>query len=248
MLVDVHTHLDNKCFLSSINQVVERAKQANISIIINNGLNHKTNLKTLELSEKYEIIKAALGIYPEFVSRVDIDKEIKFIENNKNKIIAIGEIGLDKSKNISFELQKEVFIKLLDLAKKLDKPVIVHSRKAEKEIIDILEEKKTEKVILHAFHGNLSLAKRAQSLGYNFSIPVAIVKSTHFQNLVKILNLTSLLTETDAPYLNPTKKINEPCYIIDSLKKIAELKQITLEETEKTVFMNFQNLFYSSSM
>lgn len=248
MLVDVHAHLDSKCFSKNLDQVIERAKQANVSIIINNGLDHKTNLKTLELSKKYKIIKPALGIYPEYVFRTDVEKEIKFIEENKDNIIAIGEIGLDKSKETDFELQKQVFIKLIELAKKLDMPVIVHSRKAEKEVIDILESTKIKKVVLHAFHGNLKLVKRAQELGYKFSMPVSIIKSEHFQNIVKILNLNSILTETDAPYLNPLHKPNEPCYIADSLKKIAELKQVTIEETEKIIFMNFQSLFYSSSI
>lgn len=244
MLVDVHTHLDDKKFSNVIDQVIRRAKESNIVAIINNGINSKSNRKSLELVEKYDIVKAALGIHPTEISKVDIDDEVKFIENNKDKIVAIGEIGLDKHwEPEKLNEQKEVFLKLLSLAEKIKKPVIVHSRKAEKEVIEILETTKLKHVILHSFSGNFNLIKKAEDLGYKFSIPVSIINSHHFQNLVNKVSISSLLTETDAPYLNPFKKLNEPSNVKFSVQKISEIKKLSLDEVEKLLFMNYQNTF-----
>ena len=248
MLTDAHTHLHDKKFSKIIDQVIRRAKEENIVTIINNGIDYKSNRETLELAEKYDIIEPALGIHPTEISKTNTSKEIDFIESQKDKIIAIGEIGLDKHWNPEeLESQKEVFIKLLKLAEKIKKPVIIHSRKAEKEVIEMLQTTNLKHVVLHSFNGNFNLVKKAENLGYKFSIPVSIMNSHHFQNMVNQLSISSILTETDAPYLSPFKKLNEPSYIRFTIKKISEIKKLSLPEVEKLLYMNFQDTFYSSS-
>ena len=257
ILVDVHNHLDHDFFKEDLDQVIERAREAGVKSIITNGLDPDTNRKSLELANKYDIVKAALGIYPpESLEKeaetgehtrptieFDIDKEIEFIEQNKDNIIAIGEIGLDFVHSQT-DAQKELFKKLLDLAKKLDKPVLVHSRKAEREVIEILEANQQKKVILHCFSGRKSLIKRGVELGYYFSIPGNIVRSQQFQITAELVPFSQLLTETDGPYMSPFKdKRNEPAFIIETIKKIAEIKNITPEETANQIYMNYQHLF-----
>lgn len=243
MLVDIHAHLDLGQFDNDLEEVLDRAKNNDVKIIINNGINPESNRKTLELSKKYGIVKAALGIYPDCVSKIDIDSELNFIKENKNKIIAIGEVGLDGNEE-NIDLQKEVFIKIINLAKEIDKPLIVHSRKAEKEVIDLLEKNNAKKAILHCFHGNFELIKKATKLGYHFSIAPNIMRSEHFQRMAKEVPLSHILTETDSPYLGADRnERNEPANVVIAIKKIAEIKNLDAIEVENNIFMNYQRIF-----
>jgi TatD DNase family protein len=245
MIIDVHCHLDFEQFDGDRDEVIERAKQNNVKIIISNGTNLEKNKKVLELSKKYDIIKPAFGLYPteaESMSEKEITEIFDFIK--KNKPVAIGEVGLDLKHGKNIEKQKKVLEKMIDLSKKLDIPLIVHSWKAEKETLELLKENEAEKVIMHCFCGNAELTEEAESLGYSFSIPASIVKSKTFRKLAKRIQLKSILTETDAPFLSPYEgKRNEPAYIKETIKKIAEIKKITEEELENIIFMNYQNLF-----
>jgi TatD DNase family protein len=187
LLVDVHAHLDMKEFDCDLDDVIERAEKAGIKAIITNGINHESNLRAIKISEKYNIVKAAIGLYPEYVNEMsdkEIDDEIKFIEKNKNKIIAIGEIGLDfKYCDDEKQKQKQIntFKKIITLAKKIKKPMIIHTRKAEQQTIEILEQEKAENVVLHCFSGKIKLIKKAAELKYFFSVPANIVRSEQFQ-------------------------------------------------------------------
>jgi TatD DNase family protein len=245
--IDVHCHLDyldNK----KVNNVIQNAKKKNV-IIVNTGINVKSNRKTIEISKKYPEVKYALGIYPIdalSLSDEEIDEEIKFIQKNKDNLIAIGEVGLDlKEKGIeTLEKQKKNLKKFFELAKKIDKPIIVHSRKAEKETVEFLESLNAKKVVMHCFSGNMNLVKRIVENGWFLSIPASINNSTHFQQVVKDVNANNLLCETDSPFLHPEKlKDNEPVNVIVSYKKISEIKEIDLESVKKIIYDNYKNLF-----
>jgi len=248
MLVDIHAHLDFEHFKNDLNQVIENAKKANIKYIINSGVDKKRNLKTLKLAEKYDIIKASLGIYPteaEKRTQKELNEQINFIEKNKKNIIAIGEIGLDfyETKE-NYKEQKELFQKLIPLAEKTKLPVVIHSRKAEKDVIEILESSKLKNIIMHCFSGKFKLVKQIQDNGWYLSIPPIIAFSHHFQKVVETVPLTQIFTETDAPFLSPIKgKRNEPAFIAHTINKISEIKNLDKEEVEKIIFMNFQKVF-----
>lgn len=243
LLVDVHAHLDYY-INDGIDAIIENAKKAGVKVIINNGIDLEKNKVSLELAKKYDIVKAALGIYPLKIKEVNVDEEIKFIEKNKNKIIAIGEIGLDGLDKENLEEQTILFQKLINLAEKIKKPIIVHSRKAEEDVINILDSSTIKKVVLHCFSGNFKLVKRASELGYYFSIPTNIVFNQHFQKMAKEININRLLTETDSPYLSPFKdKRNEPAFVIEAVKKIAEIKGFDVEETANSIYLNYKDLF-----
>ena len=247
MLVDVHCHLD---FCKDADKVVENAVNAGVKVIVTSGVSAETNKKALEYAGMYDIVKCSLGLYPpdaltkETGEVVDVDEVIEFIKSNKEKVIAIGEVGLDYKEGKDKQLQKDAFLKMIKLAKELDKPLVVHSRKAEKDVVDMLEESGYKKVVLHCFCGKKNLVKRAADNGWFFSIPTNIVRSEQFQDLVKEVNINQLLTETDAPFLSPYPgKSNEPAFVIESVKKISEIKGFTVEETMKTLFMNYRRLF-----
>lgn len=257
LLIDIHAHLDHPKL--DIDKVIANAKKAGLKVILTNGVDHKTNQIALELSKKYDIVKAALGIYPLFgidfdiregaypmdkILPIDLDNELKFIEENKDKILAIGEVGLDYTIKNKETQQKQNFEKIINLAEKIKKPIIVHTRKAEQDAIELLESSKLKKVLLHCFCGKKKLVKKAADLGYYFSIPTNIVRSQNFQIMAKEVNINQLFCETDSPYLSPFKnKQNEPAFIIESYKKIAEIKGMDLKEVINNIWMNYQKLF-----
>jgi TatD DNase family protein len=216
-----------------------------VKTIISNSVNLKSCQANLELSRKFPKIKLAAGLYPEEALQLnDFDKLKIFIKQNQSSIIAIGEIGLDKLEKADFELQKQVFIKQLDLAKTLNLPAIIHTRKAEKEVLEILENYQHQKIILHCFSGNFKLVKKAQELGFYFSIPAIIIKSEHFQKLVQEVPRKQILTETDSPFLSPYKdKPNQPAYIKETLEKLSELWKIPEKKVEDQIERNFQSIF-----
>jgi len=258
-LIDVHAHLDHKEFINELDQLIPSWKEKGVKHIITSGVNATTNRKALELARKFDIVHASLGLYPidalaeelkqEGLARdiepIDVDKEIEFIRQQKESIVAIGECGLDyKFGKEHSDKQKEVFQRIIELAEKINKPLIVHSRKAEFDVIDMLFSSSLKKVVLHCFMGRKHLIKKAADKGYCFSIPPIIVRLQHFQLMAELVPITQLFTETDAPYLSPYPgKRNEPPYVVETVKQIAKIKGFTQEETANTIFMNFQRFF-----
>ncbi|MBU2634076.1 MAG: TatD family hydrolase [Nanoarchaeota archaeon] len=247
MLIDAHAHLHFDRTISDIDNIIKRAKQNNVSYILNSGTDMEGNKKTLELSKKYDIIKPSFGLYPVHASNLsekDFQKELDFIKQNKKNIWLIGEVGLDFKEDKNFKKQKETFQKIIELTEKLNLPILIHSRKAEQECIEILETSKIKNIIMHCFSGKFRLVKRITDNNWYFSIPTIITRLLHFQKIVEETNISNLLTETDTPYLSPYfGKTNEPSFITETIKKISEIKKLDKEETEKIIFTNFQKIF-----
>ncbi len=253
LFIDTHCHLDFKGLIERLDEIIVNAKKAGLKAIISSGITPETNKKVPEIASKYDIVKPSFGLYPMDAltreegkeNKFDVDKELEFWKKNKDKFISIGEIGLDYKNGKDKEMQKKVFEKLLETAKKLKKPVIIHSRKAELDALDILESSGIKKVVMHCFSGRKHLVKRAYDSGYYFSIPTNVVRLQQFQDMAKEIDINHLFCETDSPFLSPFKdKINEPAFVIESYKKIAEIKNLTLEEVEKNIWMNSEKLFY----
>ncbi len=250
MLVDVHCHIGFPEFDSDRDEVIERAKKAKVVAILESGTEYEKNLRSLELAKKYDIVKPSLGIYPTYVealSEEEFERDLKLIKENKDKIAAIGEIGLDyhnTSDESLIKIQKDRFHTILEQLNKLNKPFVVHTRKAEKDVIDILESKALKRVDFHCFTGNYKLVKRIIDNGWYFSIPPNIIRSLHFQGLVNMAPSSQLLTETDSPYLSPPpKQRNEPAFVRLTVQKMAEIKNISETEMENIIYMNYQKLF-----
>jgi len=246
MFIDVHCHIDSYKD-KEIKEIVERARKAKVGIIVNNGINPETNRRTLELAQEYKEIKAALGIYPIDALKMsdsDIDNEIDFIRENKNDVAAIGEVGIDLKESQDLEKQKKNFQKFIDLAIELDKPIIVHSRKAELECIEMLEKSKIKKVIMHVFSGKFAIVKRIEANGWYITVPTNAKYSEQFQIIAEKINIKNLLCETDSPFMHPEKeRNNEPKNVIESYRKIAQEKNLDLKDVENTIENNYKNLF-----
>ncbi|MCW8965395.1 MAG: TatD family hydrolase [Candidatus Pacearchaeota archaeon] len=240
MIIDVHAHLD---FLDE-SKIVEIEKDRDVNLVVSNSVNLESNRKNLELSKKYSKVKFGCGMYPdEKVLESEFDDFEKFVEENKKEIFAVGEIGMDFKEGKDRELQERFFRRQLEIAKELEVPAIIHTRKAEEEIVEVLRDYDCFR-ILHCFSGKLKLVKEAVEIGCYFSIPTNIVRSEHFQKMVEMIPKEKILTETDSPYLSPCKdKKNEPKFIKESIKVISKIWKKSIKETEKQIEENFNRIF-----
>jgi TatD DNase family protein len=261
-LVDVHTHLTDPKFAADLDLVIQRAIRSGVRYMISNGLNPATNRAVLRMSWQYSEVLPALGIYPVDavndqlppglpfeVARFDVDQEIDFIAEcaAERRIVAVGECGLDGHwiGPESFRRQEEVFEKLIEVSKRHDLPLIIHTRSLEKRSIEILQSHQVNQVDFHCFGGKTQLAiKGAENDGWYFSIPANARKSQSFTKMLKELPLDRILTETDAPYLSPQRgERNAPENIPGTVEYLAELRGISRERAAESVMSNFMNLF-----
>ncbi|MBM3232741.1 TatD family deoxyribonuclease [Candidatus Pacearchaeota archaeon] len=243
--IDIHCHLD---LLENISQVIENANNSGVEIILTQGINAETNRKALALAKEYKEVKACLGIYPIDALKMtdkEIDSEIAFIKANKKYIVAIGEVGMDfKEDDIDHERQKKIFTKFIALSIELDMPIIIHSRKAEKECIELLEKCNAMKVIMHCFCGKWKLVERIQKNGWFLTVPTSVTKSEQFQAIAQEVPLAQLFCETDSPYLHPDKIWpNEPANIVRSYLELARLRKISVEDGREIIRNNYLKLF-----
>lgn len=247
MFIDVHAHLD-QFDDNDLRVILENAKNAKINNIISNGINPRSNRSVLNIAKEYKIVKSALGLYPTNALEMkssEIEDELNFISCARDQIVAVGEVGLDyywiKDKD---KEQREIFSKVIKLCEKIKKPIIVHSRKAESDVISMLESSNLKKIIMHCFGGRLSLTRQIRDYGWYFSIPANIVKSIHFQRIVEEVPIGQLLTETDSPYLGIVgNKKNEPANVVDGVKKIAEVKKLDFNECANMIYQNYLKVF-----
>ena len=247
MLVDTHCHMFKE-YYQDIDEVIARAYDNGLGMIIVNGYDKKSNEEVLELVKKYDIVYGALGIQPEYA--VDASEEdFKFIEEhiNDDKILAIGEIGLDYHYDIDKDRQKEVFKRQLDIARKYNKPVIVHSRECIQDTYDIL---KVSNVvgIMHCYSGSVEMAREFIKIGFYLGIGgVSTFKNTsRLVDVIKEIPMEYIVLETDSPYLSPEPyrgKRNEPINVGVILQKICDIKGLEYKQASDVTTKNVLRLF-----
>ena len=256
LLADVHCHLHSTQFENDLAEVIKRAEQTGVRVIIENGTTQESNRITLALSKKFPIIKPALGLYPiteekvpKTLTTAQANVLLEMIEQHRNEIIAIGEVGMDYKwtrTESDKKQQKQTFARVIQLSEKIKKPLIIHSRNAEQDVLESLQTSNVKYAVLHCFSANKKLITRAADMNLTFSIPPIITRLKHFQELVAQVNISQLLTETDAPYLGPLKnERNEPANVLESINEIAKTKKLTPEETANILWMNYQRIFSS---
>ncbi len=238
-LVDVHSHIH---MMEDLENVIKRALQSGVVAIVTSSEGDDYE-KALEVSRKFSPVFPSIGLHPTKAEDSSlVERVIEFIEDHKDEIVAVGEVGLDYYRVREEErrkVQREVFKRFIELAIDLDKPLVIHSRSAGKYCIEILAEYKPKRVIMHAFDGSYKYAKRGAMLGFKFSVPPSVVRSQQKKNMVKALPLSALLLESDAPALAPVKgEKNEPANVVVSLKTIAEIKRMPVEDVAEILFKN----------
>ncbi|KKG16598.1 membrane protein [Methanosarcina sp. 2.H.T.1A.6] len=246
-IIDSHCHLDFPKFNPDREETILRARKAGVIGMINSGISLKGNRISLELAEKNEDIHAALGLSPDIGregSDKDIDAIIAQIEANAGNAVGIGEAGLDFQDcktNEERERQTASFKKVIEIAKNLDKPLVVHARMAEAEALKLVKEMDT--VVYHCYSGSLETMQEIVDSGYYISLATLVCFSEHHQALAAEVPLENLLLETDSPFLSPRKGRNEPAYIVDSIPVIAQLKEMEPAEIAKAATENARRVF-----
>lgn len=247
MFVDTHCHIFKSDY-DNIDEVLNNASNNNVKYYINNGSDREYNKEVLELVKEYDNMYGALGIHPETVDDYSLD-DIEFIKNNlsNEKIVAIGEIGLDYHYT---KENKDEQIKLLEmqlsLAEECNLPVIIHSRDATEDTINTLKKFNCRGTI-HSFSGSLETAKIYIKMGYLLGVNGVITfKNCNIKDVIKEVGLDNIVLETDSPYLTPVPyrgMQNNPSHILDIAKFVSELYNVSLEELSYRTNENIKRMY-----
>lgn len=251
MAIDTHAHLEMKEFDQDRREVIGRARAAGVKAIITVGTTLEDCRKALALAEDYEDIWAAVGIHPHEVKGCG-RRECEEIRDlaRREKVVAVGEIGLDFHYEFSpRDEQQRFFAAQLDVAEELDLPVIVHDRQAHRETLAILEPYRGRlRGVLHCFSGDVKMAYRCLDMGFFLSVagPVTYKNATVLREVAKAIPADRLLIETDCPYLAPLPhrgKRNEPAFVVETAAFLAGLRGVSREELEDQTERNARALF-----
>lgn len=248
-MFDTHTHLDDQSYDLDRKQVIEKNFAQEIKYFISVGCDLISSQKAIDFANEYDNIFASCGIHPHNAKDVNLET-YQFLQELalKNKVIAIGEIGLDYTKSYSpILLQKKVFKEQLKIAKKLNLPAIIHSRDAYQDVTKILDEENYYNVIIHCFSGDKQMYQYCLSKKIYFSF-AGYITYKNFSNidLIKNIDLNYLLVETDCPYLTPHPfrgKRNEPIYLKYVIETIATIKKMSFKEIEEITTLNAKKIF-----
>lgn len=251
IIYDTHAHYDDNSFDEDRENILSEIKSNGVALILNCASSYESIEKTYNLTIDNNFIYGALGIHPENADEFNdtVENEIINLINKNEKILAIGEIGLDYywDENPSKEVQKEVFRRQMKLAEKLNLPVVIHDRDAHSDTLEILKEFPNVKGILHCFSGSVEFAMECIKLGYYIGIGGVVT----FKNAKKVVEVVSkipmekILVETDAPYMSPVPnrgKRNKSDYIAYIIEQIAKIRQLEPKEVNLAVNDNFKRL------
>lgn len=248
---DSHAHYNDEQFDNDRDELIEKMYKEGITKIIVAGSNVDTSKEAIEIAEKYNFIYATVGIHPQDIGNVDKDLiQIEKLSSHK-KVVAIGEIGLDYyyTKD-NKEEQKDAFIKQIELANKVNLPIVIHCRDAYMDTINILKNiiSPNKSGVFHCCQLNMELIKEALKLGFNISFagPVTFKNSKNVKECLDLIPLNRLQIETDAPYLSPEPfrgTRNNSINMKLTAQKIADLKEISLEELAKVTYENTLRIF-----
>jgi TatD DNase family protein len=258
IFVDSHCHIDGDAFDADRDEVVQRAKDAGVRIMLNIGTGSPRGddfVKAVRAAEKYENVFASVGVHPHDAKEYDDKAENHLIDlvKSSEKVIAWGEIGLDFYYDHSpRDVQKEVFKRQIRTARDLDLPIIIHSREADVETVEILREETAYPEfrggIMHCFGGTPEMAESLMKIGFliSFAGNVTFKKADNLRDAARVVPLDKLLIETDCPFLTPVPfrgKRNEPGYVVHTAQFLAEFYEVGLEKLANQTTENFVKFF-----
>ncbi|OGH08295.1 MAG: hypothetical protein A2152_01280 [Candidatus Levybacteria bacterium RBG_16_35_6] len=262
-MIDAHCHLNFKAFEKDLEEVIKRAKKIGVNEIINVGSSIKASEKAVKMSGKYDGLFATVGIHPHHADKLekDWDKKLEELARNK-KVVAIGETGLDyfsyESNGVTDKSQQiELFEKQIEIAKRLNLPLMVHNRQAGEDILEILIKNKDNLLdppgLFHCFSGDLYFLERVLSLGFYIGFDgnitykgIAKGETTTLSDLVKKTPIEKIIAETDSPYLSPIPhrgERNEPSYVIIVAEFIGKIKGISKDFVIEKTTLNAHTVF-----
>lgn len=251
-LIDTHAHLDGDRFKEDLDAVITRAKNQGVETIITVGCDLESSRASVNLSHNHSNLYATVGIHPH--DALSLTTEVLAQLNllaQQDKVVAIGEIGLDYYRNhCSHDQQQQAFRQQIQLAHQCNLPIVVHDREAHDDVMQILVEEDAQKVggVLHCFSGDLAMAKRCIEMGFylSFTGTITYPKNNEMREIIRHIPTEHILVETDCPYLAPQNwrgKRNEPAYVVKTAEKIAEIKGLTLSDIARITSLNAHKLF-----
>lgn len=252
-MIDSHVHLDDEAFKGDREDIIKSLGENGIELVINNSSDLPSSERSVELANKYENIYAAIGVHPHEARTYDDEVEKRLIELSRDKkVLAIGEIGLDYYyDNSPRDVQKEVFKRQIELAAKLKKNIVIHSRDAAKDTFDILKEaheKYDFTALIHCFSQSVDMMREYLKMGDYIALGGAVTfkNAKTPKEVAKVVDLDRLLLETDCPYMTPVPyrgKRNEPKLVKFTCQYIADLRQMDASELEKITGENTKRFF-----
>ncbi len=250
-LFDTHSHYNDEKFNNDREEVIKKTYEEGISKFVCAGYNVKSSEQAVEMADKYDFIYSICGISPNDLEDYNEEnfKKIKDLAKSR-KNVAIGEIGLDYYWNKeNKDVQKQAFIEQINLANELDLPIVIHSRDAVQDTIDLLKENKVNKKgVFHCAQLNKYLIEEGLKLGFyiSFAGPITFKNSKNAEEIVKIVPEDKILIETDSPYLSPEPvrgTRNDSRNVKYIAQKIAQIKGIPVEQVAKTTYQNAMRVF-----
>ncbi len=247
--IDSHAHLVPRFFQNQTDSIAQEAKEQGIAVV-NSVVEPEDYGFGIEFAERHENIFLAAGLDASLIVRdkIDYEEALDRLIGLSSKIVAVGEIGLDfhwVKEQKGRQIQQRAFLQSIKAANDLNLPIIIHSRKAESECIDLLQKHAQTDVILHCFSGTRQQAYLAVDLGWYLSIPTAVAQRKIYRRLAKVIPLENLILETDSPFLSPDPSIkpNKPIMITHAIEKVAQLKKESAEEVNLVTSRNCNKIF-----
>jgi TatD DNase family protein len=239
MLIDTHAHLQDRKLYGDIDNVLQRAKEAGVEKIVCVGYDLSSSQEALQLAQKYKQIYAAVGVHPHDAQTLtpEVLEKLRILAKDP-RVVAIGEIGLDYYRDLSpRDKQKEAFIQQIRMAHAIGKPIIIHDRDANQDVMEIIKREKAGKNqgVMHCYSGSLPLALESIKEGFyiSFAGPLTYKNARKAQEVAAKIPMDRLLVETDCPYLTPEPlrgKVNEPAHVRYVAEKMAQLRNQHLDE------------------
>ncbi len=251
MLFDSHAHVDDNRFDEDRNEVIKRAAEAGLVGILNAGACMESSARSIALAQEHDMIYAAVGIHPHDAKEAkDHDYEQLAVWSSLPKVVAIGEIGLDYYYDMSpRDVQQQVFVRHIDVARQMGKPIIIHDRDAHGDVMTILKkEAKGLTGVLHCFSGSLEMAKEVIKMGFyiSFAGPVTYAKDGRLKEVAATVPLERILVETDCPYLTPQPyrgRRNEPAHVRFTAEEVARVRGMDFAALAEAATANTKRLF-----
>jgi TatD DNase family protein len=254
MLIDTHAHLDDERFAPDLPAVLERAVAAGLTRALTIGVDAETSAAAVKLAAEHPILAAVVGIQPNHVAEMKAGDWERILDLVKQpRVVAVGETGLDRYwDRAPFALQEEYFARHLELARQMDKPIVIHCREAEADVVRVLKVDFDRygpiRGVMHSFTGDATTAKACLDLGLHISFAgmLTFKNNEALRHVAATIPLDRLLVETDSPYLTPMPfrgKRNEPAYVVHTAACLAQVLGISAERLAEQTSVNARNLF-----
>ena len=243
-IADIHCHINFDSFNGDRDEVINRAKIAGLEFVIDSGFDYASNERSLRISQMYEgYVYSTIGFSPNRIGKSDYRYALNQILEFSDSIVAVGEVGIDlKKAKASYEKQKEIFLEFVRVAEEIEKPLVIHARKAEERVFNIIKSRDIT-AVFHCYTGSESLVRQIQDAGFYISLSTLVCFADNVEKLIRHVDLDYLLLETDSPFLSPLKGRNEPSNVKFAYQKISQIMDVNNDDVSNKLIKNGSEVF-----